>query len=158
MSVEIERKFLVTSAIYREKAYLKTKIVQGYLSKDQFRTVRVRIKGQEGYITVKGAGDDSGMSRFEWEHCISVKDAEELLCLCFPGTIDKIRYNVKHGEHIIEVDEFSGVNQGLIVAEIELTHKDDFLELPEWIGEEVTGQQKYYNAQLSDFPYSEWRL
>lgn len=154
--IEIERKFLVTSDDFKELAFKKTRIVQGFLNRDPERTVRIRIKGTEGFITVKGKGNESGASRFEWEKQITEKEAEALLEICEPGSIEKIRYEVKAGKHIFEVDEFLGENEGLIVAEVELSEEQETIELPNWAGNEVTGQTKYYNSQLSKQPYKKW--
>ena len=133
------------------------RIVQGYLSSVAERTVRVRIKGDEGFITVKGLGSESGASRFEWEKEIPVSDALELMKLCEPGVIDKTRYLVDVGGHTYEVDEFYGDNDGLVVAEIELSSEDEDFIRPEWLGEEVTGDVKYYNSMLMKHPYKNWQ-
>ena len=156
MKHEIERKFLVLNNQYKTEAGKWYRITQGYLSTNPERSVRVRIKGNSGYLTVKGAANASGISRFEWEKEISAQDAEELLKICEPGTVDKIRYEVKSGQHIFEVDEFSGLNQGLVVAEIELSHEDEQFLKPVWLGKEVTGESKYYNSMLSQKPFSKW--
>ncbi|CAM3443385.1 CYTH domain-containing protein [Zobellia roscoffensis] len=154
--IEIERKFLVTSVAYQEQATLKERIVQGFLNTDKERTVRVRIKGESGFLTVKGKSNDAGTVRFEWEKEISVSDAEQLLLICEPGIIDKVRYNVPIGNHIYEIDEFHGDNEGLVVAEVELQSENQTLKKPLWLGEEVTGNVKYYNSQLSKHPYKLW--
>ncbi len=154
--IEIERKFLVTSENFKKEAQKSTRIVQGFLNTDPERTVRIRIKGDQGFITVKGIGNESGTSRFEWEKPISINDAEQLLPLCVPGMIEKIRYEIQSGRHIIEVDEFFGQNQGLIVAEIELSKENESFLKPDWLGKEVTGDPKYYNAQLSKKPFVLW--
>lgn len=156
MAQEIERKFLVRGDDFKKLAHLSTRIVQGYLSSIPERTVRVRIKGEKGYITIKGIGDASGASRFEWEREISVEDAEHLLAICEPGVIDKRRYLVQAGPHTFEVDEFYGDNEGLTVAEIELKAADEKFEKPSWLGEEVTGDTKYYNSMLMKHPYKKW--
>lgn len=154
--IEIERKFLVLSDVYKSEAFKSTRIAQAFLNSDKNRTVRVRIKGDEGFLTIKGKSSEDGVSRFEWEKEISLSDAEALLPLCEEGHIDKIRYEVKMGDHVFEVDEFFGENTGLSVAEVELNHiSEDFMK-PEWLGEEVTGQLKYYNSQLSKHPYQNW--
>lgn len=155
---EIERKFLVPAIQpVIEQAFKQTRILQGYLNSDPDRTVRVRIKGAEAFLTVKGRTSESGMSRFEWEKEISVPEAEDLLKICEPGAIEKVRYEVKAGEHIFEVDEFFGANEGLLLAEIELSSEEDIFEKPLWLGKEVTGDKKYYNSYLSKFPYKEWQ-
>lgn len=155
MSKEIERKFLVKGDFMRFVSK-QTRITQGYLSSVPERTVRVRVKGEKGFLTVKGIGNESGASRYEWEMEIPAVEAVELMKICEPGVIDKTRYEVKSGAHIFEVDEFYGENDGLIVAEVELSSEDEYYEKPEWLGEEVTGDVKYYNALLMKNPYSSW--
>lgn len=156
MAQEIERKFLVTSDAFKNEAAKQTRITQGYLSSVPERTVRVRIKGDKGYITIKGIGSASGASRYEWEKEIPVTEVDELLKICEPGVIDKTRYEVKSGEFTFEVDEFYGENQGLVVAEVELSSEDDQFERPEWLGEEVTGDARFYNSMLMKNPYTTW--
>ena len=155
-SKEIERKFLVKSHDYRKEAQKTEGIIQGFLSSVPERTVRVRMVDKIGWITVKGIGNASGTTRFEWEKEIPGSEAKSLLDLCEPGRIEKIRYYVKRGIHTFEVDEFKGSNQGLVVAEIELEDETESFEHPSWLGEEVTGQTKYYNASLSKLPFSQW--
>jgi adenylate cyclase len=155
MAQEIERKFLV-SGEFKSLAVKETRITQGYLSSVPERTVRVRIKGEKGFITIKGIGSASGASRYEWEKEIPVSEIEELLKICEPGVIDKTRFLVKAGPHTYEVDEFYGENEGLIVAEIELSSEDEGFEKPEWLGEEVTGDVKYYNSMLMKNPFKKW--
>ncbi len=154
--IEIERKFLVKSTDYKSFARSKTRIVQGFLNTDADRTVRVRIKGDEGFITVKGKSNASGTSRFEWEKEISVIDAEALLQLCEKGVLEKCRFEIVVGKHVFEVDEFYGDNEGLTVAEVELTSENESFETPDWLGKEVTGEVKYYNSQLSKKPFNTW--
>ncbi|OBX24302.1 MULTISPECIES: CYTH domain-containing protein [Bizionia] len=154
--IEIERKFLVTSQQFKTEAIRKTRIKQGFLNTDKARTVRVRLKGEIGFITVKGASTDDGLSRFEWEKEISKTDAEALLKLCEIGIIDKIRYDIEVGKHVFEVDEFFGDNTGLIVAEVELSSTTEAFEKPNWLGKEVTGEARYYNSQLSKKPFKNW--
>ncbi|WP_417196541.1 CYTH domain-containing protein [Bizionia sp.] len=154
--IEIERKFLVTSEQFKTEAIRNTRIKQGFLNTDKARTVRVRLKGEIGFITVKGASSDDGLSRFEWEKEISKPDAEALLKLCEIGIIDKIRYDIEVGKHVFEVDEFFGENAGLIVAEVELKHPTESFEKPNWLGNEVTGETRYYNSQLSKNPFKNW--
>ncbi|MCU7834811.1 MAG: CYTH domain-containing protein [gamma proteobacterium symbiont of Taylorina sp.] len=156
MPFEIEKKFLVTGEQFKRDAEKQVRIVQGYLSTVHERTVRIRIKGDTGYLTIKGKGNESGTTRYEWEKEISVSDAEELLKLCEGGVIDKTRFLIKSGQHTFEVDEFYGENQGLIVAEVELEDEDEAFDKPQWIAEEVTGQDKYYNAMLMRNPYKNW--
>ncbi|SNR68072.1 CYTH domain-containing protein [Lutibacter flavus] len=156
MAQEIERKFLVKNDDFKKESFKETKIVQGFLSTVPERTVRIRIKGDKGFITVKGIGNKSGTSRYEWEREISVEDATDLLKISEPGVIDKTRNNVKSGEHTFEVDEFYGENDGLIVAEVELGSENENFIKPNWLGEEVTGQVKYYNSMLMKNPYKNW--
>ena len=154
--IEIERKFLVTSQDFKKEAFKNTKIEQGFLNTHKDRTVRVRLNGNHGFITVKGLSSDNGLSRFEWEKEISKEDAKALLKLCEAGRIDKTRYEVEFNEHIFEVDVFHGENEGLIIAEVELKKENESFNKPKWIGEEVTGNIKYYNSQLSKQPYNRW--
>ena len=154
--LEIERKFLVKSNDFKEQAFTHNKIAQGYLSSIPERTVRVRIKGEKAFLTIKGIGHQGGMSRFEWENEIPLDEAIELLKLCEKGKIEKTRYEVKLGNHIFEVDEFYGENEGLIMAEVELKSETETFEKPEWLGEEVTNDKRYYNAYLSKNPFKSW--
>lgn len=155
--IEIERKFLVTSDTFKAEAYAQNRIKQGYLSSVPERTVRVRIKGSKGFLTIKGISSQSGLSRFEWEKEIPVDEAENLLLLCEAGVIDKTRFEVKSGNHIIEIDEFYGENQGLIMAEIELQSETEIFTKPIWLGKEVTNDKKYYNSYLSKNPFEKWQ-
>lgn len=154
--VEIERKFLVNSNSYKNEAFEKFRILQGFLNTHPERTVRIRIKGEDAYITVKGKSNESGLSRYEWESKIPVVEAEQLLKLCEPGIIEKTRYLIKHKEWIYEVDEFYGENEGLVIAEIELKNETDSFPKPNWLGREVTGDIRYYNSLLSREPYKTW--
>ena len=156
MALEIERKFLVKGD-FKTEAYQSTRITQGYLSSVPERTVRVRVKGEKGFLTIKGKGNASGISRYEWEKEIPVEEAKELLQLCEPGIIDKTRYLIRHEGHLFEVDEFHGENDGLVIAEIELKNENENFSRPAWLGEEVTGDRKYYNAMLSQNPYINWK-
>lgn len=158
MAQEIERKFLVAGD-YKSEAYTSVRITQGYLSRVPERVVRVRIKGDKGFITIKGTTNDTGLSRFEWEKEIPLADAQSLLKLAEPGVIDKTRHLIKNtdGRHIWEVDEFHGDNEGLIMAEIELESESDLFDKPSWLGKEVTGDKRYYNAYLSENPYRLWK-
>lgn len=156
MAQEIERKFLV-SGDFKSSAFKSTRITQGYLSSVPERTVRVRVKGDKGYITIKGIGNSTGASRFEWEKEIPVEDVKALLEICEPGVIDKTRYLVKAGEHTYEVDEFYGDNEGLTVAEVELSDENEAFDKPSWLGEEVTGDPRYYNSMLMKNPYKNWK-
>lgn len=155
MSQEIERKFLVKGE-YKSQAFDQSRIVQGYISSARGRTVRVRIRDGKGFLTIKGASDASGLSRYEWEKELPLAEAEELMRLCEPGIIDKTRYLVRSGKHIFEVDEFYGENEGLVVAEVELNSEDEAFLKPDFIGEEVTGDVRYYNSHLMKEPYSTW--
>lgn len=154
--IEIERKYLVTSLEFKNEYYTKNEIAQGYLSSNPERTVRVRIKGNKGYLTIKGIGSESGASRFEWEKEIELNEAKQLLQLCEKGVIEKTRYEVKSGNHIIEVDEFHGDNNGLIIAEIELENENESIEKPHWLGNEVTNDERYYNSYISLNPFKNW--
>lgn len=154
--IEIERKFLVKSDDYKKEAYAKSRIVQGFLNTSPERTVRIRINGEKGFLTIKGKSNEKGTTRFEWEKEISIGEAEALLNICEPGVIEKVRYEVKTGKHIFEVDEFSGANKGLVIAEVELESEDEFFEKPDWLDKEVTGNIAYYNSQLSKKPFKEW--
>ena len=156
MSIEIEKKFLVSGDAFKSEAEKQVRITQGYLSTVPERTVRVRIKADKGYLTIKGKGNDSGASRYEWEKEIPLPEAQELLELCEPGVIDKTRFLVKSANHTFEVDEFYGDNEGLVVAEVELIAEDESFEKPAWIAEEVTGEERYYNAMLMKNPYKDW--
>lgn len=161
--IEIERKFLVKSDAYKTEAFQRYRIVQGYLNSHPERSVRVRIKGEKGFLTIKGISNETGTSRFEWEKEIPVAEAETLLALCEPGIIEKIRYLVSSvrtqdsaPQLIFEIDEFFGENVGLVVAEIELNSEEEKFSKPAWLGEEVTGENQYYNASLSKKPFKEW--
>lgn len=154
--IEIERKFLVNNFEFKKEAFASKNILQGYISSNPERTVRIRTNGKEGFITIKGKGNKSGLSRFEWEKIISLEDATSLLSLCEKGTIEKIRWEIRIGKHVYEVDEFLGENEGLVVAEIELESEDAIFEKPNWLGKEVTNDPKYYNAYLSKKPYKKW--
>ncbi len=155
MLQEIERKFLVKGD-YKPFVNKSIRIIQGYLSSHPERSVRIRLKGEKAFLTVKGASNESGTSRFEWEIEIKKEDAEKLLNMCEPGKIDKTRHLVKAGKHVFEVDEFYGDNDGLTIAEIELSSEDEHFEKPDWLGEEVTGDEKYYNAMLSRNSFKNW--
>lgn len=154
--IEIERKFLVLNTNFKTEAFKHTRIIQGFLSTDKKRTVRVRLKGDIGFLTIKGKSSKNGLSRFEWEKEISKPEVESLLGICKKGIIDKIRYEIKVDNHTFEVDEFFGKNKGLIVAEVELNSEKENFTKPEWLGKEVTGDVKYYNSQLSKQPFTRW--
>lgn len=154
--IEIERKFLVTSDAFKSDALRKNQIAQGYLNSTPERTVRVRIKGNTGYLTIKGKSNETGLSRFEWEKEIPLAEAKALLLLCEKGIIEKIRYEVQVGKHLFEVDEFFGENEGLLLAEVELQSESEFFEKPNWLGNEVTQDQRYYNSYISKHPFTSW--
>jgi CYTH domain-containing protein len=154
--METERKFLVRDTSFMDEAFSVKRIVQGYICADAERAVRVRICGEDGFLTIKSATNERGWSRYEFEQAVAPEDAEELMKLCLPGLIDKVRYYVKVGNHTWEVDLFHGENEGLVVAEIELESEDDVFELPAWAGREVSGDPRYYNSMLAAHPYSTW--
>ncbi len=156
MALEIERKFLVKSEDFKKESHLEYSIKQGFLNTHAERTVRVRIKGNEAFLTVKGKSSSDGLTRYEWETNIEKPDAEGLLKLCEPGIIEKTRYIINHNNHIFEVDVFEGNNKGLIIAELELTSEDEDFVKPHWLGDEVTGLKQYYNSMLSKRPFKEW--
>ncbi|MCL9808241.1 CYTH domain-containing protein [Flavobacterium luminosum] len=151
--IEIERKFLVSHLSFLSLATKKNRIVQGYLNSNPERTVRVRIKGNKGFLTIKGKGNESGTTRMEWEKEISLQEAEQLLTLCEKGIIEKTRYEIPVGNHTYEVDLFAGDHEGLVLAEIELESENEDFTKPDWLAEEVTGDERYYNAYLSNHPY-----
>ena len=157
MPIEIERKFLVKSDTFKSEAFNSFSIKQGFLNSNPERTVRVRLKKDIGFLTIKGKSTDNGMSRFEWEKEIPKTEAEALIHLCEKGIIDKVRYEIKYGNHIYEVDEFFANNEGLILAEIELNSETESFEKPNWLGKEVTGDIRYYNSQLSKNPFKDWK-
>lgn len=155
MGVEIERKFLVEGTDWRRDAGRTTRITQGYLNTDPDRTVRVRVRDQTGVLTIKGRPRQLVRSEFEYE--IPVGEADRMLEeLCEGSLVDKTRHEVVVGDHIWEVDEFHGANEGLMVAEVELSDPDEDFELPGWVGEEVTGRDRYYNASLAQRPYRDF--
>lgn len=156
MGLEIERKFLVCGD-FKSKAFASSRISQGYICSGSGRTVRIRIRDDKGYLTIKGPSDMKGMTRYEFETEIPLTDARHLMTLCEPGVIDKTRYLVKAGQHVFEVDEFYGENEGLVVAEVELASEDEPYERPDFLGREVTGDRRYYNAQLRVRPYKLWK-
>lgn len=156
MPQEIERKFLVTGE-FKHEAYAHSRIVQGYICAARGRTVRVRIRDEQGFLTIKGAADAQGISRYEWEKEIPLDEACELMKLCVEGVIDKTRYLVRSGQHIFEIDEFHGENAGLLMAEVELSAVDEAFEKPSFIGKEVTGDVRYYNSHLMMHPFKDWK-
>ena len=156
MPFEIERKFLVTGE-FRHLAYHHSRILQGYISSGNGRTVRVRIRDDKGYLTIKGPSGKQGLSRYEFEKEIPLSDAKDLMAICEPGLIDKTRYLVKSGAHVFEVDEFYGDNEGLIMAEVELSDENETFIKPDFIGREVTGDRRFYNAHMRKNPYKLWK-
>lgn len=164
MGMEIERKFLVRNDSYKALAASHSRIVQGYICSGQGRTVRVRLRTDDetgecgkGYLTIKGPSQNGGLSRYEFEKEISIDEALSLMKLCESGIIDKVRWLVPTSDgHTFEVDEFHGDNEGLTVAEVELAAEDEAYERPDFVGEEVTGDRRYYNSQLRRCPYKEW--
>ncbi|MDO4956346.1 MAG: CYTH domain-containing protein [Bacteroidales bacterium] len=156
MAQEIERKFLVNGP-FKDKAFNCTHIVQGYICHENGNTVRVRVRDEQGYITIKGPSDDGGLSRYEFETPISKDDAMDLMKLCTNGYIDKCRWLVRSGNHVFEVDEFFGDNEGLVMAEVELSSPDEMYEKPDFIGKEVTGDRRFYNSHLLQYPFCKWK-
>ena len=154
--LEIERKFLVCGEDYKQQAFHHSRIKQGYISSRRGATVRVRLRDGQGFLTIKGPSDAKGMSRYEFEKEISADEAAHLFELCEPGIIDKTRYLVRSGRHTFEVDEFYGDNEGLVMAEVELQSETETFEKPSFIGQEVTGDRRYYNSHLREYPYSQW--
>ena len=155
MNIEIERKFLVCGE-YKSKAYSHSHIEQGYFDSAPGRTIRVRIRDDKAYLTIKGPSNQAGLARYEFETEVSLEDGRQLMALCRPGRIDKTRWLIKNGKHTIEVDEFHGDNDGLVMAEIELESEDEEYEKPDFLGKEVTGDRRYYNSHLMRFPYCLW--
>jgi len=154
MGIEIERKFLIDSAII-ETLNNGQSIQQGYVPTRQNTTVRIRIKGATAFLTLKG--ESLGASCSEFEYAIPVSDAKAMLGEFCTGTlVEKTRYEIVDGDHLWEIDVFSGHNEGLVVAEVELKHEGEHVNLPAWVREEVTGDPRYYNSNLLDYPYKEW--
>ena len=154
--MEIERKFMVRGDDYKRQAYASDRIKQGYICSGHGHTVRVRTRGGCGFLTIKGPSRDGGLSRYEFEKEITLDEAEQLFQLCEPGIIDKTRYLVKSGNHTFEVDEFYGDNEGLVMAEVELSAPDEPYEKPDFIRKEVTGDRRFYNSHLRQYPFSLW--
>lgn len=156
--LEVERKFLVTGD-FKEQAVSSTHIAQGYIASGGGRTVRVRIRGDKGYLTIKGPSNKAGIARFEWEKEIPRHEAEALMTICEPGIIEKTRWLVPSadGRHTWEVDVFEGENEGLVMAEIELESEDDTFEKPHFIGKEVTGDRRFYNSHMRRYPFRMWK-
>lgn len=156
MNLEIERKFLVKNEDFKNDSFKKIYIKQGYLNTDKNRTVRIRITNEKAFITIKGKSNETGTSRFEWEKEISKEEASSLLLLSETTVIEKNRYFVKNERFTFEVDEFLGDNKGLLLAEIELNSENEDFKRAAWLGEEVTGNVKYYNSYLSKNPFKNW--
>lgn len=156
MNIEIERKFLVKNKDFKNLSYKEEVFKQGYLNSDKTRNVRIRVTNDKAFLTIKGASNASGTTRFEWEKEINRQEAEQLLLLCEPSIIEKKRYYIKNDDLIFEVDEFYADNQGLILAEIELNNEHQKFKKPEWLGKEVTGNKEYYNSYLSKNPFKNW--
>ena len=154
--LEIERKFLVLDDSYKQLSYGSFHIVQGYICSERGRTVRVRIRDERAYLTIKGPSENGGLSRYEFEREIPLEDGQQMMQLCEPGIIDKTRWLVKSGRHTFEVDEFHGENEGLVVAEVELSSEDETFEKLHFIGKEVTGDRRYYNSCLCVKPFNKW--
>ena len=152
---EIERKFLVTGD-YKKEVVSSRKIIQGYISSSPERTVRVRMEEQRGFLTIKRKSTSGGLTRFEWEKEISREDAENLLKLCEGSLVEKTRHIVNYESHRFEVDEFSGDNEGLVIAELELESEEESFIKPLWLGEEVSFDKRYFNLYLSQHPFKTW--
>lgn len=156
MSLEIERKFLVKNDDFKKRCFQKNYIQQGFLNSSKNRVVRVRIKDSSAFLTIKGPSDSNGIKRYEWEKEIPLKEAKELMLLCEEGIIEKYRYLHQVNNHVFEIDEFLGNNEGLLIAEIELSHENEAFEKPDYLGDEVTGLEEYYNSNLSKNPFKNW--
>lgn len=156
MALEIERKYLVLDSSYKHEAFSSSHILQGYICSERGRSVRIRIRDEHAYLTIKGPSLDGGLSRYEFEQEIPIDDAQKLMTLCEPGIIDKTRWLVRSGDHIFEVDEFHADNDGLVVAEVELSDPTETPLLPHFVGQEVTGDRRYYNSKLRRHPYCQW--
>ena len=156
MKKEIERKFLITSDGFKQNISSKYDIIQGYLSTDPSRTVRLRVSSGKGCLTIKSGTSKNGLCRLEWEKELPIEEANELIALCLPNKIEKARYKVNYKGRLFEVDIFKGVNEGLKIGEIEIDDEADTFEKPKWLGEEVTGVKKYYNSQLCQNPFTKW--
>ena len=155
MSVEIERKFLVEGDTWRSQVASESHIMQGYLASSPEVTVRVRVKGNQAFLTIKG--ESRGVARSEYEYPIPVVDAEEMLRdLAVLPPIDKVRHHIPLGGHVWELDVFAGENAGLVMAEIELSSEDEDFDLPDWAGQEVSDDQRYFNVNLAKNPYRRW--
>lgn len=156
MALEIERKFLVKGE-FKNLAQSHSRIAQGYICSGHGRTVRVRIRDDRGYLTIKGPSGVAGISRYEFEKEITLDEAHDLMAICEPGIIDKTRWLVPFEGHIFEVDEFYGDNQGLLMAEVELKSEDEHFAKPGFLGREVTGDRRFYNGHMRNYPYKLWK-
>ena len=156
--LEIERKFLVKGDSYKQQAYGSSRIQQGYLCSGNGKVVRVRIRENQAYLTIKGPLPNPGLACYEFEKEITLEEGHQLLRLCEPSIIDKERWLIDYKGHTFEVDEFFGENEGLVIAEVELSSVEENVDLPDFIGKEVTGDSRYFNSQLREFPYSKWKL
>ena len=155
--LEIERKFLVKKGgAYKRAAFSSSRIKQGYIPAEG-ATVRIRVRDDKAFLTIKARSVNGGMTRYEFEKEITLDEADHLLALCRGGMIDKRRWLVKSGTHIFEVDEFYGANEGLVIAEVELATEDEPFERPDFIGMEVTGDKRFYNSHMLANPFSAWR-
>lgn len=155
--IEIERKFLVRGGDFKRQAESSSYIKQGYILSGGGRTVRVRIRDGQGFLTIKGPSKSGTFSRYEFEKEITIDEAENLMQMCEPGMVEKRRYIVPFRGHVFEVDEFYGDNEGLVFAEVELDSEDEVFEKPGFIGPEVTGDRHFYNSNLRRMPYNVWR-
>ena len=155
--LEIERKFLVKGTDFKQQARSSSRIKQGYICSGHGRTVRVRLRGDKGFLTIKGPSADGGLTRYEFEKEITIDEALSLFRLCEPGVIDKTRYLVDYEGHTFEVDEFYGENEELVMAEVELSSPDEEFKKPDFIGKEVTGDHRFYNSHLRLNPYKQWK-
>ena len=155
--LEIERKFLVKKGgAYKRAAFSSSRIKQGYIPADG-ATVRIRVRDDKAYLTIKARSVNGGMTRYEFEKEITLDEASHLMELCEPGIIDKTRYLVASGKHVFEVDEFYGENEGLVMAEVELQSEDEPFVKPDFIADEVTADRRFYNSSLRRSPFSAWR-
>lgn len=154
--IEIERKFLVLNDSYKEKSFSHSFIRQGYLCSNSERTVRVRMRDDRAYLTIKGPTPEGGLPCYEFEKEITLEESKQLMLLCEPGSIDKVRWLVKSGKHTFEVDEFLDDNKGLVMAEVELSSVNENVIIPDFIGKEVTGDPRYFNSYLRMHPYGTW--
>jgi adenylate cyclase len=155
LGTEIERKFLIVSEAWRTDAMDSVKMTQGYIAETEFCSIRIRVAGERAWLNIKEM--KLGMRRGEFEYPVPAEEGQDMLRrFCVGGLIEKVRHQVRHGDHVWEIDEFAGSNLGLILAEVELSSVDERIDLPPWVGEEVTDDSRYYNIKLAQFPYLEW--